>query len=412
MRKQVVLSILDQAALSAMSLGLNIVLIALASPEQFGHFVLLFSGLIFATSAQNALIFTPLNVLLPGRDAAEQARQLAMLTTINVLTITVAALAGLALAALLAAGPWLVAASALYYATGLMREYARNLFIVRDNVERALVLDGLQMALAAPAIGGLWLATDPVTAVVGGVSIANLLAMLACRQDFHWDLRHFGRHWSEYGEHWRQTRWALQGAAQTEAQTRGYVFFTQAWKGPAALATLQAGRVLLAPLILIAGAWGRVARPRLVALFHREPGASGFGVLSGGIVTVTGASMIYGLVILLFWPLIETLVFKDKYPDMSGIVALWWAQALFASINVALGTLLQARQQFRGLALVGMAGAVGSLLALMALMLTALPVTSALFVLIASELLCGLGYLGLIFCTRLPARLVPRELTP
>lgn len=410
MKKQVALSIVDQAALSALSLGLNVLLIAKASPAEFGQFVILFSGLIFATSAQNALIFTPLNVLLPGRDRPMQARHLSTLTSINLLLVIVSAFVGLVLSLIFPTDAWLSIAAVFYFATSLMREYARSIFVTRDAVGRALLLDGLYMACAVPAIAALWFVTGPVTAVLGGLSAANFVSMLVCRQKFHLNLPAFAHHWTDYGVHWREARWALQGAVQSEAQTRGYVFFTQAWQGAAALGTLQAGRVLLAPLLLIAGAWGRVARPKLVALFHRNPDASGLQVLGAGILTVLGASAAYGLVIALSWPLIQTFVFKDKYPDMAPIAALWWAQALFAGVNAALGTLLQARRQFRGLALVGMGGAVGSLLALFALTLTPLPLLSALIILIASEILCGLGYLALIFHVRLPVRHLQEEL--
>lgn len=404
MKRHVALSILDQGALSILSLGLNLTLIAYASPEQFGHFVMIFSGLVFATSAQNALIFTPLNVLLPGRDKSQQVQHLSMLTSISLVALAAQVLVGGGLLLLVQVDPILSIAIVAYFGTSLLREYSRAVFLVREAVGRALALDTIFIVLSALAVAGLWQVTDPLTAVIAGLTVANVLSMLLYRQSLYPDLRSFGQHWTEYRGHWHDTRWALQGAVQSEVQARGYVFVTQAWQGASVLGMLQAGRVLLAPLPLIAGAWGRVARPKLVAMMHRNPEADGLPILVGGLMTVTGASLAYAVLIALVWPLIESFVFTDKYPDMTGIVMLWWTQALLASLNAVLGTLLQARRQFRVLAMVGLATAVGSLLALVVLSATSLPALVALVILVASEVLCGLGYLALIFRNQVASR--------
>lgn len=353
MKGAVFLSILDQALLSAFNLALNLAFIAWSTPADFGRFVLVQSAAFFAISAQNALIVMPLNYLLPGRPVEEAERQLSLLTSVNLALTAATLLAGLGLGIWLAADATLHAAILAYLATILLREYARNLQIVRGRVDRALIGDGLTVLVSAALILLLWPLLQPVGAVLTGMAGGTLAALIINRIDMRFAPRAFLGHLASYRAIWRETRWALQGALQHEVEVRSYVFLVERWRDAATLGILQAGRVALAPLSLIGTAWRRVARPRIVEALHHGRESEALRLIWFGAAVMTGATAAYGAALLLAWPLIETYVFRGRYGDMSGIVFCWWLYTAVTGLVTVPVTLMEARRRFKALAAIG-----------------------------------------------------------
>lgn len=395
MRRDLILSIVDQAILSAFNLGLSLLLVALAPPDAFGLFVVLISVQFVLLSVQNALVVTPLNVLIPGRAEDEQRRQLGMLASANLAMVLLGAVGGAVMAVVYGTPPVTAVAAAATIGLALMREYARNVLIVSERMARALVLDLVFVAVACLATALLWQTTDHVTAALGGMAVGSAVAVIGLSPARALKPRLLVDHWRSYGAVWTETRWALLGAVQTEGQSRGYVFLVEAWRGTAVLAGLQAGRTILSPLQLAASAWGRIARPKLVAMLHRGELSGIVPMVGQGALIVGGLAVAFGALIVALWPLIETYVFRGRYTDMAPVVLLWWLHATLLSLNGVVSTLLQARRQFRELALIGMATAGLCLVGLLALTQTTLPAIAALFVLIAAEALDMLGQLWL-----------------
>ena len=73
MHRSVGIALIDQALLSLFNLGLNLVLISLAAPVEFGRFIFASAVVLLMTSLQNALVATPLAALIPGRTSEQQA---------------------------------------------------------------------------------------------------------------------------------------------------------------------------------------------------------------------------------------------------------------------------------------------------------------------------------------------------
>ena len=174
---------LDQAVLSAFSLGLSLMLVAYSTPEAFGHFVLLFSLVLMLLTAQNALILMPLNVLLPGRAEAERRRIEASLGTLSGAFMVAGGLVGVLIWALYGDEPYLLPALVAYAALSLSREYWRSLYFVRGQAGRALLLDLTFVLVSAPAILALFFLVGPVTASIGGMAAGNLATLMV------WTLR-------------------------------------------------------------------------------------------------------------------------------------------------------------------------------------------------------------------------------
>ena len=382
MKRAVFLSIADQGLISAFNLLLNLALIAYATPAQFGSFVVIVAGAFFAISAQNALVVTPLNFLLPGHDGEEQAAQLSMLTSVNLVLSAAAAAIGFA-AYLAIFGDIATAALAVpYLLVALMREYVRALMVVRGTVGRTLVFDVLAMLCTALLVPVFWQVLRPELAALAALLGGNMVALLLRGPRLHFRPASLPRHLERYREVWTETRWALQGALQNEVETRGHIFIVEHWKGPAAIGAIHAGKVALAPLLLIAPSWRRVALPRMMEKLKRGDGAEAARLVWSGVAMFAAACLAAGAALAAGWPLLETFVFKGRYEGIGTIVFWWWVYAAIVGMITVIATLLQARRQFRDLAVVGMAVA-GTILALLAgLTFTDLPLTTAILILI------------------------------
>lgn len=392
MNRAVVLSLADQALNSAFSLLLNLAFIAFATPAEFGRFAFLLAGSFFASSAQNALIVMPLNYLLPGREQREADATLSMLTSAN-LALTVLVLpASIALAAVIGADPALLLAAAAYFCTVMVREYVRNLMVVKGHILRTLVYDAIALGSTALLAIVFWKLLPPAAAVLAALSVGNGLSFLICRFDLKADIRRLPAHLSAYRAVWKDTRWALQGALQNEIAARSHVFLVERMRDAAALGMLNAGRVAVSPLLLVGASWCRVARPRMVENLGRGQVAEVLKLFWSGIAITAAAAALYGLFLLLAWPYLEAYAFRDRYGDMAGNLASWWLYALIAGQTSVMAALMEARRQFRVLAIVGLVGAVVSPLLVFALLAAGFDASTAALGLAAVALLEFLAF--------------------
>ena len=248
----VALSLVDQAALSALNLGLNLAIIAWAEPSELGRYVFAVTLILILTSVQNALVATPVTVHLAGGANAEGSQTLARLLNFDRLYRLLAALAAAALAAVGDLNPaFLLATAAATYLT-LARETERAIHFAEQRAGASLALDSVMMAASVLATAALWPLLPAAAAAIGGIAIGNLAALLACSRRpwlAPWDRAAL----RSYRAHFKDTRWSLAGATTTELQNRFYVFALEAFRDLATLGTVQAGRLLLGPMPLVSG---------------------------------------------------------------------------------------------------------------------------------------------------------------
>ena len=126
MTRRLFYSVADQAIVSAFNFALNVYLVRVAAPEEFGIFAIIVAATLFAAMVQNALINTPLSVHLPiALDTEDKAVLRRAFTAANVLlSLILFAGSAVALVFWLGAGRWAVALSACFYlVTQFVREY-------------------------------------------------------------------------------------------------------------------------------------------------------------------------------------------------------------------------------------------------------------------------------------------------
>ena len=374
MRKAVAISIADQALISLFNLGLNAGLIAFADPAEFGHYVYAATIILIATSLQNAIIGTPIAVIYPASPEAEKAAVCQTLLAVDLVFRAAMALLCVPLSWLTDHDPLFVSAAAAALFAGLARETQRNLAVAERRTGDMIRVDAAAIALSIAATLLLWPWLRPSIAALAGLAVGNALAVALAARGARLSSLGLGTLARRYRPIWQRTRWSLVGAATTEVQFRSYVFMLEIFRSARDIATVQAGRLLLGPLPLLVGAWGRVARPELARRWAAGDRRGMISLTLKGLAAILGAGLAFCAVLYLAWPVIERLVFKGRYPDIGLMTATWGLYTLLVIAHMVLSAPLVAALRLKALAQVTMVTAVISVALLAGLALPVPPI--------------------------------------
>jgi O-antigen/teichoic acid export membrane protein len=343
----------DQAILSLVNFAISIILIKKLTMMEYGYYAIAFPISLFLISIQNALVNTPLAVLLVTKKGNSKPDYLGSLYHGQLLVIIPATVLSLAAIFLLYhsgldRGMASVAGSVCVAGFGLLlREFMRACFFAEEIPERVLYLDFLYaIALACSMAFVLLFAQISVPTaffIMGGCSLAVAL-LFSARQgwQFNWQAIK-----ENNLENWKFGKWALAGVLVTHIQHYSYLYLLGAMLGSVAVAEVSAGRLLLMPLLLAQAGWCKIAIPhgsklreqdRLSRLFKEQIVVSIFLVL---------AIALYTYVLTMSFPLIQDLFLTDKYEKSSEL--LWYWAAIMAMSFIALNASngLQVLGQFR-----------------------------------------------------------------
>lgn len=367
MKSKLILSVVDQALVSAFNFGLNLYLIKVWSVEEYGLFAIVSATAIFATMIQNAVINTPLSVHLPvASTAIDKALLLRVFSATNfslTILVMIASWGGLLLW-LGASQMALVIGASAYICTQFLREYYRSLLAVEGRLGILLLSDAAYVGLAITGLGYLhWREQDRMISmlltILGGTGlIAMLHHLVPIRVP---SLRNLPAEMiSVFSKQMPEIRWSLLGVLTTDIQNRGYLFVAAAVFGPASVAQLQAGRIFFGPLNLLTSAWARVVRPQLAAQIGEGKLGLFSSVLKRAVWSFAIFNIFFLLALSLAWPYLSALVFSEKYEGLGILVAGWGVANLLFQIRACLGTGVQALRRFRDLTLATISGAIVS----------------------------------------------------
>lgn len=369
MRRKLVLSVFDQAVISAFNFAMNLFLIKFWSPEDFGFFTIIAAASIFATMVQNAVINTPLAVHLPiASSAGDKAVLRRVFSAANLLLCVMVLLLswGVLVIWLGLSQPFLVLGASLYLGTQFIREYYRALLAVEGKLGALLIADLSYVVLSAGLLTYLIFSDEgqlqTISEVLLILSASGFLTMI-----WHLVPRQLPSLRALPGEIFRvfklqmhEIRWSLLGVITTDIQNRGYLFVAAAVFGPATVAHLQAGRIFFGPLNLLTSAWARVARPQLAGMFGQGEVSSFTSLLRRALWSFVAFNMLFLVLLWFAWPYLTTLVFGDKYKGLGVLIAAWGIANVAFQIRSCLGIGVQALRRFRNLTLASIYGAIVS----------------------------------------------------
>ncbi|NNF78219.1 MAG: hypothetical protein HKN05_09335 [Rhizobiales bacterium] len=390
MKRIISASILDQMLISALMFAINLLLIGQAGAESFGRFIVVLAAFLLSFGAQNALILLPLNVLIPGKPEHTKTRNLRMLATVDIAVVGTATMVVAAIVGLLGFGIELVCASAALVVSGSNRELMRTVFLTQNRASRYLAMDVTVIAATVCALPVTWTLMAPETACIVSLAFGNLVGAAAFGTNIQRTPRRLKEMVRRYGDYWTKSRWALAGAVVTDAQMRFYIFAVEILRGSATLGLLQAGRVLVNPIAMLAFAWARAIRPNMAERLNRGDRDSALSMMKTGMLLIMGIGVVYLTALNLAWPLLDGYFLKGRYPGLYSTLMLWSVFALLNVPAICVSIYLQAGHKYRQLTICGALSATGSCL-LLGLLAFDVPSLWAICALLVGELIMLAG---------------------
>lgn len=359
------LSVGAQALVSGFHFALNLLLLRLVTPYEYGVFAFAFVMAMFASAVNNALISTPLTVYTPViKNPQERNKQEAMFSTLNLALFSCILVAGLIYTGWADLDGWIgigvPAFVAVYSARHYSRStgYARMRPLVTASGDATYVFSGIAIVALL-----LW-QTESITVghILIALAIANLAAMLVERFRLHGS----GRQWltfsriGGYRQVWEQSRWALIGSLTTLFLAQAHSVIITSTNGPNAYAPLAAGFVLFGPVRVALLTWQNMVKPEMAVDLSESRQAAVLEQIRRTSVLMIAAVLGLALCLWIGWPWIHQYLYAEQYADqpMALIVGLWSIITVFGASYNAPAAALQAMRDFRVLAMASIYGAV------------------------------------------------------
>ena len=357
LHRDVAVAMLDQALLSIFSFALQMLLIRIWSPDQYGVFALFANALLTLSSVHSGLFTTQYAVLVPqARDQDERRWLRTTIFSWNVLYCVAASLA----VSLIIQGvisdltAHRLVVGTLYFGASLLREYTRVVMISEGRGATALWTDlvGLLVALLMIALFFRFLAQPDIWQILLSLAIGSAISV-AIEILIHRNLYplSFGsevrRRYADIFR--RHVMWILVGIATTEVQLRALLFLLGAWYGLATVGVVQAGMILFRPIGVLWFAWSRVMRPVFARAY-----AEGDDAAAARLSHLSAAAFLVGTLVLLAalwltWPLIDHYVFSHRYPGVGHAVTFWGLVMIVSFVRGTYSVRLQGQARFREL---------------------------------------------------------------
>lgn len=356
----------DQVLLSGLNFGIGIALIRYASKETYGLYSQLFAAGVLSTTLLDALIGSALTTLSARRSLDERVMLVARTLRIQWAALgLLAVMAGVGIGVLsatvgLSENPLSLALAfaAFIFALGC-REYCRTALFIESRPDIVVKLDAV--FVAATVLGSaLLLLVDHVTvteimcllATANGVVAVLYSTDLVKTEGSSVTWRHYV---TDFQLLWSLSRWALIGSMAGWLVNNSYLYVAGGFLGVAALADLNAARLLLIPISILGVAWSRVARPTLGQMIAATEWDRIHWFLLKSTLAMVGFTVVYVVVLWLAFPWLSTHVLGEKYQHISHLLLLWGVYFAINSARNVGTTLLTSFGAFKALFWQGLA---------------------------------------------------------
>lgn len=334
-----VLSMLDQALLSAVNFAIGLAFMRLTDKVDYGLYTQFFTLLLLSQVAQNALANAPMVSLAPRRRARGMQALAAILfrmQTVASFGVAAVAVAGVYFSVDIGLFPQLPVELAWPFAAAIIgqwgREFARKYSYIRLEPMRALLTDALFAGLLfGGLLLGIWLQRFGTGWVLGCMGAANLIAALV---ELHHarlrPLRAHGRAREPLRAAWQKARWSLPAVLVGWGSNYSFVYVVAAVVGVAATAEISAARLLMMPAGICIIAWGNSFAPRITRWLHRFEFQEVRRIIALSIVGLAAIIITYTSLLWLVFDLLVAYVIGPDYASVLNLSVLW---ALYFCVN-------------------------------------------------------------------------------
>ena len=169
-----------------------------------------------------------------------------------------------------------------------------------------------------------------------------------------------------------------------------FFFIVGVLRGVAATGVIEAGRLIISPVSLIADAWGRIALPRMGAHFRSNQPSRAYSIMFASMGLLSTMAVAYYLVVYFAWGVLESFLFRGRYPGVADIVIGWAVFSFVSQLVRCIGWTFMATERFRELALLGTVNAV-AVVSFMLILVLPVPLYTTLVILTLGQLSIGIG---------------------
>lgn len=360
---QYALAAIGPIAVAAANFLLSFSMLHLGSPDAFGVFTFLFTAAMFVIAIGSALFAAPLQALF----VADRAVASTIASASTAMTLLAWPVYG-AIASACGLGPFAAVCYGAFGALTLMRTVGRAWSYASERPRRVtlsdLVYASVTLGAFAAAVG--WGGMPAAATIFPALALGACAGCAALGRGFlalSWHSRALALR--GYPAIWQgQSRWSLLSVTTNEMAANAHIYLLALLAGPATVAPIAAGALLIRPVNVVQNALAEFERARMARFLgardKREVKRS-VRLFRNTLLVVWGGTIALALAIMIARPEWIVPAGYDR-AVVSLAVALWAAVWLSIVIQMPLNVLLQAAGEFRTLSHASVWGAVVSVL--------------------------------------------------
>ncbi len=328
--KNSAISALNQAIISGANFFVALILVRNVAKGEYGIYSFAFAVLMFIVSVQNALITTPMSILLVAKKDEKKNIYTSslllgqILTVISISIITIAAVYFTAGNSLFNDTKTATVAAVAFAIIGvLLREFFRAYAYADEKPVKALILDSKYIAAYILFILIAYyfeFVRTPLVFLLMGIAALISPAISSLGLSFKATLKSIK---SSYSENWEFGRWSLLGVMITHIQTYSYIYLLSLLIGSTAVADASASKLLLMPIVLFQAGWGNVVRPYGSRLREENKMEKFFSQQLKLGIAASLLIILYSFIVYSFSGLLSEYIFTEKYREALNYVVLW-----------------------------------------------------------------------------------------
>lgn len=361
------IAVIDQALLSAVNLLTNVFLIRYTSKTEYGLYGVGFTSILLIMGLTHALFSLQMIVIAPDKPEAERKTYFgAMFISMSIVIWTLCGIALLGASFAKGAMPetyrLLIMVLALSAPGILTMEFMRQCLYFYNQAHRILVFD--LVFLFAYFLIMLLLVNNDVEnlhywafLINGGLTL--VLGLIAIQWNLQIQLAKSLRvAKSSFIEAWHSGAWAILGSLLAVLQQQGYVYLLAIFRGPAAVAEMNAARLFLSPLLVMSAGFTKVMIPKLALLKSSGEINQAVKLATKVMFLLITVLIVYMGFIALGWDWFANFMADKGYTNLWILVALWGLYFFSNALMMAPNQLLQVFRRFRLLTTAGAVAAV------------------------------------------------------
>jgi len=321
----------DQLILSGTNFLITIALIKSVPKQEFGYYSIAFAVMLFVISLQNALVTTPLTVLIPGKKEDQKHRYVWNLCWGQyiglipvVILVTAASFVSLNFGVEQAKVEISIALALATFGV-VLREFYRTYQFAEQQPVKVLVADIFYAALLLSLVMMSWW-LNIISAMLVFVYIGLCSASICLLNRSEFDARFDFKETRDcFAENWIYGKWSLLGVTVTHIQKYSYLYFVGGIMGSLAVADVSAARLLMMPFVFLETGWIKVCVPHGARLrengeiirYYKELLFASFAMVM----------VVFAYVTILFAgeDLVTSLFLKNEYSNAFEYVIYWGA---------------------------------------------------------------------------------------